>query len=40
MNAPTTSAADQTLLPRINPIWLNQTFSKTSAPTPDRKNMP
>ncbi len=40
MKAPATSAAAQTLLPTIRPVWLNQTFSKTSAPAPDRKNRP
>ena len=39
MKAPTTKAADQTLLPTIRPAWLNQTFSNTSAPRPERKNI-
>src|SRR5688572_15613211 len=40
MNAPTTSAADQTLLPTMRPIWLNHTTSKINAPIPDRNIMP
>src|SRR5215470_3384694 len=40
MNAATTSAADHTLLPTTRPAWLNQTVSSTSAPAPERKNIP
>ena len=40
MNAAVTSEADHTLLPTTRPAWLNQTVSSTSAPAPERKNIP
>src|ERR1051326_4013720 len=36
----TTSAADHPLFPTTRPAWLNQTVSRTSAPAPERKNIP